>query len=582
MDERVVALESGCRFMLVALLIAGSVSLILFGTRFLRKGLDRFFGERLNLLIAKLAKGRFRCFFAGLIVSACSPSSTTISLLTVQSVKEGHLTSSRAFALSLGANIGLTTPALLLGLSIDAYAPIMLLVGVLLFQFTRSSNSRGIGQIILSLGLIFLAVHLIRNDVSGFVSDAGPEDDFVKFIEIAKRHPLWMMAIAAVITVLLQSSTATIGLIIGLMAGGVDSLAIAFPAILGTNVGLGLTMLLVGWKQVDSRQMAISNLMLKVAAVAGLLYFQHDIIAWLDAAPGTITQHITYAHAGYNILVAIVGLPLITPIDTLASKAIPAATRQQQEVFGPRYIQDKPVDSASLGLGQSQREIIRVSEIVRQMLDELWQGLKNNDDALVRDIAKRDDQVDLLDSKIKQYLSRLARDIDEIANSREQINQFTYLTELETIGDIIDKNLCELVLKKIRLRVNFTPQGWKELDDFYHKVAQNLLIADTAFVTRDKSLARQLLRHKNFLSNYERKLRDQHFARLNTHMEDAHETSAIHLDILTALKRINSCVSHVGYAILGDDLQPPEDARRSPDPETMTHESAHEGDAKRD
>ena len=126
------------------------------------------------------------------------------------------------------------------------------------------------------------------------------------------------------------------------------------------------------------------------------------------------------------------------------------------------------------------------------------------------------------------------------------------MAELETIGDIIDKNISELVLKKIRVRAEFSKEGAEELEDFYRKVSENVMIAETAFTTRDRSVAQQLLRHKQRIDQYERELRDRHFARLNAGLVESHETSAIHLDLLTHLKRINSCVSHVAYAILQD------------------------------
>ncbi|MHC4900527.1 MAG: PhoU domain-containing protein, partial [Planctomycetota bacterium] len=139
----------------------------------------------------------------------------------------------------------------------------------------------------------------------------------------------------------------------------------------------------------------------------------------------------------------------------------------------------------------------------------------------------------------------------------EQMRQLRYLAELETIGDIVDKNLCDLALKKIRLRAEFSPEGAEELDDFFQKVAENAMIAETAFTTRDKVLARQLVRHKERIDQYERDLRDRHFTRLNEGLVQAHETSAIHLDLLTHLKRINSHVSHVAYAILRRPPPPP-------------------------
>jgi phosphate:Na+ symporter len=208
------------------------------------------------------------------------------------------------------------------------------------------------------------------------------------------------------------------------------------------------------------------------------------------------------------------------------------------------------VDSFALGLGQSQREILHMSEIVGSMLQDVWTALKMNNERLARDVHERDNQVDLLDTEIKRFLTRLVKEDIDQGDPHEQIRQLQQLTELETVGDIIDKNLSELVLKKIRLNARFTPEGERELDDFYKKVVENQTIADTVFATRDRRLAEQLLRHKEFLNTYEQELRDRHFARLNEGLVEAHETSAIHLDLLTHLKRINSCLSHVAYPIV--------------------------------
>ena len=137
------------------------------------------------------------------------------------------------------------------------------------------------------------------------------------------------------------------------------------------------------------------------------------------------------------------------------------------------------------------------------------------------------------------------------------MRQLRYVSELETIGDIIDKNLAELVRKKINLGVEFSGEGWQDLEDFHAKVSENMTIAETAFTTRDLQLVKLLLKNKKRIDAHERELRDRHFARLNAGLSQSQETSAIHLDLLTHLKRINSCVSHVAYAILREgELNP--------------------------
>jgi len=232
-------------------------------------------------------------------------------------------------------------------------------------------------------------------------------------------------------------------------------------------------------------------------------------------------------------------------------KLVPEPTNGTKP-FGPRFIHHGPIGGAALALGQSLRELIYMAEIVRSMLDDTWIALKNNNEPLARAVSERDDLVDQLDTEIKAFLTRLVKEEVDDYDAADQMRQLRFLSELETIGDIIDKNLTELVLKKIRLGAVFTEKGESELTDFYQKVVQNLEIAITAFTTRDRALASQLLRHKERLNKYEEELRDRHFQRLNKGQTEAHETSAIHLDLLTHLKRINSSLSHVAYAILSD------------------------------
>ena len=185
-----------------------------------------------------------------------------------------------------------------------------------------------------------------------------------------------------------------------------------------------------------------------------------------------------------------------------------------------------------------------------KMFSDVSQGM-------VDEISAKDDLVDLLDKEIKFYLTRLVRKELSEEQSNTELQILTLTNNLEHIGDVIDKNLSELVVKKIRQNIDFSTEGWGELDDFYHKVVENMLIAETAFTTRDRMLAQQLIRHKEKLNDYERELRDRHFARLKADLAQSHESSAVHLDILTHLKRINSSVTHVAYAILQDNTTQP-------------------------
>ncbi len=543
--------------MLVFINIAGGVALILFAVRFLRKGLDRLLGDQLGPVMQRYADSRIRSFFSGLFVAVIAPSSTTMSVLAVQTVRAGHLPARRVLAVMLGADVGLTVMVLLLALRLDRFSPAFIALGVLLFQFTWARRSRGVGQVILSLGFIFLGIGMISRAAAAM----PPSGDLVALLEIGARHPFLLAALAVALAVALQSSTAAIGLTMGLASAdlpGIDPLSLAVPVVLGANVGVGLTLLMIAGAECDARRLALSNLFCKTATAVLLLSLAGWVVQAVDLLPANLDRKIALTHSGFNVLMALLFLPLVNPVFGLASRMIPDRPDARAVPFAPRFINNAHIDGTAIATGQSRQEILRVSAIVRAMLDDLWTALHDRDADLARSVKERDDQVDLLDREIKRFLTRITGDDSDEKTSAEVMAQLRYVNELETIGDIIDQNLGDLVVERARDEVWFSDAGWQELDGFYRKVAENLLIAETAFATRDQLLAQRLLRHKQALNQLDRQLRDTHFTRLRQGQEQSHESSALHLDILTHLKRINSCVTHVAYAIVQTH---PDDAR---------------------
>jgi phosphate:Na+ symporter len=201
-------------------------------------------------------------------------------------------------------------------------------------------------------------------------------------------------------------------------------------------------------------------------------------------------------------------------------------------------------------LGQATREILHMADIVRGMLGDTYRCFKEGSEALCEDVQKEDDCVDLLNNEIKAYITHLSEQALNPGESHREIALLTFATELENVGDIIDKNLVELAKKKIALHVGFSKEGGVELDGFFQKVLENFEVAVSAFASQDKSLAEQLLQHKRQINELERDLRNRHFRRLQGGLKESFETSAIHLDVLTNLKAINSHVTSVAYSIL--------------------------------
>lgn len=531
-------------------LIAAGVCLILFGARYIRKGLGRIFGPRLGRWMQRLTDGRIRSAFFGLGASVLAPSSTTISALAVQNIRAGHLSIRSAIAVVLGADVGLTLMVLLIAYRIDALWPVLVAIGVILFLFTRRSMQKGTGQALIGLAIVFLGVGTIRSAAN----DLAPDSDLLRIIVIAGKHPFWTAILSTGLAFMLQSSTATIALAIGLAVRPANELPIEFAlaTVAGANVGIGITTLMLGWSHRDARRVATANLLAKVCVAMVFLAGISFVARGVEWIPGEMSSRIAYAHIGFNLVLFVVFLPLIHPLASLVQRWISDEVGREGTDHGPRYITSSPAEGWSMSLGQSQREIMHVAEIARQMLADFWDSFVQSDAGMAREVASRDDQIDHLDVQIKRFLTRLSTEEGDDEDAREQMTQLGYLNELENIGDIIETNLCDLAIKRAKQHVTFSSEGWSELQEFHNKVSENMLIAETAFVTRDASLAEQLIRHKRSINDMERTLREKHFDRLRTGTAVSHESSALHLDLLTHLKRINSCVTHVAYSLLMD------------------------------
>ena len=194
-----------------------------------------------------------------------------------------------------------------------------------------------------------------------------------------------------------------------------------------------------------------------------------------------------------------------------------------------------------------------MSDITQWMLKESIQVFKSNDRDLLYRIEQRDDELDLLDREIKLYLTRIAQSTLTPSESKKEFELIAFTSNMENIGDIIDKNLMELAKKKITSGVSFSEEGLREIVEFHQKVLENFDISISAFVSRNKDLAKKILRHKARLGEVERDFRKAHINRLHEGLQESVDTSAIHLDVLSNLKRINSHITNIAYPILEEN-----------------------------
>ncbi len=525
------------------------IALMLFGIRSLRKGSDRVFGAKFRKLVHTATQGRLRAMGAGLLISILAPSSTALALLSVEAVNAGYASPEQILALMLSANVGFTITVQLLAFKFYVFNSLFIAIGIPLYLFGKRQNILGAGQTLFGIGFLLLAIQIL----SAAVAPVRSDPDMLELIRVLENHPLWLALMAIALQVTVQSSTTTIGIGIALCSQGVIHLEGALAIVIGANIGIGVTSVVAGFAKIDTRRMAVGILLIKLVGAAIIVPLMPWVVRLLEplSLPGAThdTQLIANVHTAFNLGLAIIFFPLVPWLSRLLEKLIPSRAVAEERT-GARYLDPTALESPPLALGQATREILHMADIVRRMLRNAYRCFKEGNERLCEEVRNEDDEVDLLNNEIKAYITRMSEQALNTEDSRREIALLAFANELESVGDIIDKNLVELAEKKITLQVDFSKEGWVELAGYFHQVLENFEIAVSAFASQDKTLAAQLLRHKHRINELERDLRNRHFRRLHAGLKESFETSAVHLDVLTNLKRINSHLTAVAYPIL--------------------------------
>jgi phosphate:Na+ symporter len=300
---------------MISLNIASGVILVLLGMRHLRKGLDLLFGNKLVGWLQKMTRNRLQGFLAGIVAGSLAPSSTAIAILSTQMLSRTALTAGPMLAVVLGANVGITVAVQLLSFRLEHYAGIFLVVGGIFYLYLKRPTFRGSGQILLALGFILLAMQLITGAAG--VAQANP--DLKLFFHVTENYPWAIFIATALLTVAVQSSTASIGLGIGLAYGGLLSDAAMLPWVLGATLGIAVTGMLAGWSSLEGRRLAVGNFIIKTAGALPLLLAGRSVSAWVfHFLPGTIAQQTANFNTLFNLSVGVLSLPLLGPAGAFA------------------------------------------------------------------------------------------------------------------------------------------------------------------------------------------------------------------------------------------------------------------------
>ena len=530
----------------VLLTLLGGVALLMWGVRMVRTGLTRAFGGPLRAVINRASRNRVVAFGAGVGVAGLLQSATATALLLASFTRRGLVTVPVAIAVMFGADIGTTLVAQVFAFDIKWLWAAAMIGGVVTFSAAQSDRAKHAGRIAIGFGLMLLALSVL-----GTVSGALRESSTVQVVLTALgTEPTIAVLVACGLTWLAHSSLAVVLFVMSLAAGGLVSGTLALALVLGANIGGAVTpFTALAGSPVAARQVPLANLLARAAVAILALPFLARVESLLGLLSTDAGRLVLNFHTAFNVVLALLFLPLLTPLARLVRWMLPAPA-QVADSRTPQHLDTSVLDTPSEALACAMRETLNVGDIVLDMLRRSLVAIEGNDMTIVKEVEKADNDVDAVHEAIKLYLIRASKTDMGEDDSRRYVEILTFTTNLEHIGDIIDKNLMELAAKKIKKQLSFSPEGLDELKRFHSQVVDNMRLALNVFASRDVELARRLLREKSAMRAKEVDAADRHFDRLRQGRAESIETSAIHLDIIRDLKRINSHLTSVAFPIL--------------------------------
>lgn len=526
----------------------GGLGIFLFGIKFMSEGLQKTAGDRMRSLLAKYTSNPILGVLVGIVVTGLIQSSSGTTVLTIGLINAGLLTLRQAIGIIFGANIGTTVTAFIIGIKIEDYAlPIIALGAVFLFFFSKK-RFQYIGQVIFGFGALFLGLSTMSSGVK-------PLQDlqvFTDFIVQMEGIPVLGVLVGTIFTVIVQSSSATIGILQSIADEGMISLYGALPVLFGDNIGTTITAVLASiGASVAARRASLVHVIFNVAGTILfmlILPLVHDAVLWLGQDVN-IRMQIAYAHAMFNITNTLTFLPLIPVLAWIVTKLVPG--KMVEIEFRAKYLDERLLANPSIALGQAKHEIIRMGSVARDMLNDASEYFFNKDEKVANLALQKEQLINELDRKITEYMVKIQQSNLTADESAKASILMQTINDIERIGDHAE-NIVELAESRISQKVEFSEDAEKDLRDMLQLADHVVSKALHALEHDDEQAAEEVLTSEVELDRMESVFRKAHINRLNQGACSGN-SGAIFLDIISNLERIGDHSKNIAQYILGMD-----------------------------
>ncbi|RSJ67296.1 Na+/Pi-cotransporter [Streptococcus oralis subsp. dentisani] len=530
----------------------GGLGLFLYSIKTMGDGLQQAAGDRLRFYIDKYTSNPFLGVLVGIVVTALIQSSTGVTVITVGLVSASLLTLRQAIGIIMGANIGTTVTSFIIGFKLGEYALPLIFLGTMFLFFTKNRTANNIGRILFGVGGIFYALNLI----SAGMSPLKDLPQFKEYMVTLGQNPILGVVAGAVITVLIQASSATIGILQGLYAGGFLDLKGSLPVLFGDNIGTTLTVIIAAaGANVSAKRVAATHVTFNVLGTILCLILLGPFTAMIEYFQALLhlspEMTIAFSHGAFNVSNTIVQFPFIGALAYFVTKLIPG----EDEVvkYEPLYLDEQLIQqSPSIALGNAKKELLHLGNYAAKAFDLSYNYIIGLDEKVAEKGHKTEEAINTIDEKLTRYLIRLSSESLSQKESEVLTNILDSSRDLERIGDHAEGllNLTDYLQRK---DVHFSEAALEELADIYQKTTAFIKDALDSVENNDIEKAQSLIERHKEINNMERVLRKTHIKRLNKG-ECSTQAGVNFIDIISHYTRVSDHAMNLAEKVIAEQI----------------------------
>jgi phosphate:Na+ symporter len=552
-------------FLIIGLL--GGLAFFLYGIEKMSDGLKKAAGNKMRSIIAALTRNRIIALLVGAFVTMVMQSSSATTVMLVSFVQAGLMSFAQTLGVILGADIGTTITAQLIAFKLTDYALLMIAVGFGFKIFAKTDNTRNIGEAILGFGILFYGMKLMSDVMK-------PLRTYPGFLDVMQEleNPLLGLLAGTLFTSLIQSSAASIGVVIVLAQQGLITLEAGIPIIFGANIGTCITAGLasIGTSR-EAKRVALAHVLFKVAGVMIFIFWIPgfaELIRTLAGKFGSdIARQIANAHTIFNVSLGIIFIPFTNLFAGLVQKLLPGREEEAGIKLETWHLDESTISSPALAIDLARAEIslmartlgrmlraviipfmsdekfIRKEGLTREEIELLIKEIPTQDEffpqfTLLEGIDMREEKIDFLDEKVGEYLVKIVRQGISEDQATEVYGMISIANDIESIGDLIHRNMMPLIAKKKELDIDFSNEGKEELMIYHQKACRQIDHLREAFAERDLAKARNIMAKERKYLDLEAQYRVKHLERIRHNRKESIKTHEVHMELMDLMKQI--------------------------------------------